>query len=269
ASVGLSLNMLLESVEPALRAQDERAYLEEWARHLVENAGRLSEGMTPDPDSMPVMGNAMDSLSVVVSYMQASNQRRLARLKMLADDIGSLTTQGHGVVSGTDEQIREVHRISGAVVSVMDTLVTRTRQRVDALERIRRMLATVLPPEITNMPEQAQRPDGFATSDAGRLQELDIHIGIDRTGYTDEFAAIQPERTGYEEDIPPLPRPLEAIPGAAEDGIEAKSNSRRKGSSKSDQIPAELIEVWTMLVQLTAEIEQEERTFAPLPRDLG
>jgi hypothetical protein len=269
ASLGQSLNMLLESVEPALRAQEERAYLEEWARHLVENAGRLSEGMTPDPDSMPVMGNAMDSLSVVVSYMQASNQRRLARLQKLANDIAGLTAHGHEVVSGTNEEIREVHRISGAVVSIMDTLVTRTRQRVETLERIRRMLATMLPPEITNMPDEVVRPEGFDASDAARLQELDIHIGIDRTGYTDEFPAIQPATNGHEEDIPPLTRPLEAISGPMEDAAEAKTASRRKGSSKAGQLPAELVDAWTMLAQLTAEIEQEARTFAPLPRDLG
>jgi hypothetical protein len=98
---------------------------------------------------------------------------------------------------------------------------------------------------------------------------LDIHIGIDRTGYTDEFPAIQPAADGHEEDIPPLTRPLEAIASAADDAAEAKSPSRRKGSSKSAQLPVELVEAWTMLVQLTAEIEQEERTFAPLPRDLG
>ena len=269
SGLGQSLNMLLEGVEPALRAQEERAYMEEWARHLVENAGKLSEGMTPDPESMPVMGNAMDSLSVVVSYMQASNQRRLTRLKKLADDIGSLTAQGHSLISATDEQIREVRRISGSVVSVMDTLVTRTRQRIDMLERIRRMLATVLPPEITNLPEEAQRPEGFDASDAGRLQELDIHIGIDRTGYTDEFPAIQHAEGAVEGDIPPLTRPLEAIAGPDEDGAEAKSATRRKNASKPGQIPAELVEAWSMLAQLSAEIEQEERAFAALPRDVG
>jgi hypothetical protein len=271
ATLAQSMNMLLESVEPALRAQEERAYLEEWARHLVENAGKLSEGMTPDPDSMPVMGNAMDSLSVVVSYMQTSNQRRLARLQKLAADIGSLTTQGRGVLSGANEQAGEAHRITGAVVSILDTIVTRTRQRIDTLERLRRMLSAVLPAEITNMPAGEARPEGLDATDAARLQELDLHIGIERTGHTNEFPIVSSNGGDASAggDIPPLTRPLEAVSSPEEDAGEAKSASRRKGSATAGQLPTELVEVWNLLVQFANEVEQDERTLAQLLRDLG
>lgn len=280
-----SLNLLLQRVETATQAEQMRSRLEAAALPLIDSIAHMADTGTPTPSSLPIMTNTpLDSVAVVLNQMLATVAQRLGRVQRLAMDMVGALSHSQDGLTGTTEAMQEAQRIAGALISTSEAMLEAIRRQAALTGQMQRMLAAVLPPEITQMPSQddSQRDaTGLDAREAAALLGLGPDLGIANPGYTGEFSALRADdSSGQGADIPPLTVPLpivepapegEGKPSAqgAEDSHSGENAALKRAKPLQGELPAELVEVWTLLGKLNAELTQMERSLAQVRRDLG
>lgn len=290
-SLAQSVNMLLQRLEVATQAEQLGTRVDAAALPLLENLSRMNEGVTPSPSGLPIMTNTpFDSVSVAVTQLQASITQRLGRVqRVVADVIGALSHSQEGL-HNAEESLQEAKRITGVLIASSESAVAAMRRQIALLAQMQRMLSAVLPREITQMPEDAEAYRANArleTNDSGDLLGLGRDLGIAKPGYTGIYEVISsPDGDNApQKSITPMTRPLPVIDmgKTAEFAIVAKSDTPNaitdgestEGETASDmrppsaELPAELVEVWHLLVQADEEATQLERALSQFAFELG
>ena len=290
ASLADSLNVLLQRLEVATHAEQLGTRVDAAALPLLENLSRLNEGITPSPSSLPIMTNTpFDSVSVAVSQLQASITQRLGRVQRIVGDVvGGLIHSQEGL-HNAEESLQEAQRIAGMLISSSESALVGMRRQVALLAQMQRMLSAVLPREITQMPEDSEAYRANArmeTNDSGDLVGLGRDLGIAKPGYTGIYEAIASSDEGdAPQTIAPMTRPLPVIDmgktaefailanpsstDAASEGEGATADGGGHMHPPSTHLPAELVEVWHLLVQADAEAAQLERALSQFAFELG
>lgn len=288
APLAESLNLLFQRVESATQAEQTRALLEAAALPLIDSIVRMTDSGTPPPASLPFMtGTPLDSLTVVLSQMQAAVAQRMAHVQRLATEVVGALGQSEGGLAGTTEAVREALRMTGALISATDALLQATRRQMALTVRMQRALGALLPPGAVQVPalEETHRDTGgLAPQEAAELIGLGRDLGIaDR--YTAEFASLSADDLDSEaEGIAPLTRPLPIVdlssPEAALAAIEAMDAERKPETGAAEgavtaavgpavDAPAELMGLWDLLIELDGVTAQIERGISQFARELG
>lgn len=282
-----SLNLLLQRVESATQAEQMRSRLEALTLPLVDSIARMADTGTPTPTSLPIMtGTPLDSLSVVVSRLQASIAQRMAHVQRLSTDLAGAIGHSHDGLTGASEAVEEALRMAGALISATEALLRASRRQVALTAQMQRMLAGLLP-DVAQLPREEPRRDtgGLGVDEAAALLGLGRDVGI-TDGYTQEFAALGTDELDDEaRGIAPLTRPLpivdlsspeaalEAAEAMAEEqkrALEAEGSAATAGDANAEANgPAELRDLWSLLMQLDGETAQLERGISVLTRELG
>jgi hypothetical protein len=208
-----------------------------------------------------------------MSPAQATNARRLARVQKLASEIAAALNHSRGGLSNTADEALKAQRIAGVLINMMEPLGQASRRRQDQIARARRALATVLPPEITQLPtpdDVHRDANGLDAETAARLLGLNVDLGI-APGYTGEFSALASDERAdvAETGIAPLTLPLPAISADDVAAANAPTPTTGRGKGRKGELPVELVDVWNMLAQMVSEGTQEERVVSNVSRDLG
>ncbi|MGH2486635.1 MAG: hypothetical protein ACRDHE_11540, partial [Ktedonobacterales bacterium] len=231
---------------------------------------RMNDTGTPTPSSLPIMTNTpMDSVTVAVSQMQASVAQRLARVQKLVGEVVGALGHSQDGLNGASEAVQEAYRLAGALVSATEGMLAAVHRQLGLLVQARRMLAAVLPQEITQMPALGDLGRERLTPEPGSgLVGLARDLGIAVPGGTGEYDAM---RGGHIESIPgfaPLTVPLPIM--QSEDDREVGGGATANKPRWADgALPAEMVEVWNLTGQIDAESAQLERNLTQLERDLG
>lgn len=290
ASLADSLNVVLQRLEVATHAEQLGTRVDAAALPLLENLSRMNEGVTPSPSGLPIMTNTpFDSVSVAVTQLQANFTQRLGRVQRIVSDIVDALSHSQEGLHNAEEALQEAKRITGVLIASSESAVASMRRQIALLAQMQRMLSAVLPREITQMPEdtEAYRANPRLESNgSGDLLGLGRDLGIAKPGYTGIYEAI----SSLDEDISPqsitpMTRPLPVIDmgKTAEFAIAAKSDITERVTEgegieaetasnmrpPSTQLPAELVEVWHLLVQADAEATQLERALSQFAFELG
>lgn len=290
ASLAGSLNVLLQRLEVATQAEQLGTRVDAAALPLLENLSRLNEGITPSPASLPIMTNTpFDSVSVAVSQLQASVTQRLGRVQRIAGDVVKALSHSQEGLHNAEESLQEAQRIAGMLIASSESTIAGMRRQVALLTQMLRMLSSVLPREITQMPDDTEvfRANArMEANDSSDLLGLGRDLGIANPGYTGLFNAIEsPDEDSVSHGIAPMTRPLPiidmgktaqfAIPAnsdaadAASAGDEGDGTASGYAGGPSAELPAELVEVWHLLVQADTEAAQLERGLSQFARELG
>ncbi|HKV83643.1 MAG TPA: hypothetical protein VJN88_03745, partial [Ktedonobacterales bacterium] len=264
-----TLNVLLQRMEAVTQAEQMQSRVQAAALPLIDALSRMNDAGTPTPSSLPIMTNTpMDSVTVAVSQMQASVAQRLARVQKLVGEVVGALGHSQDGLNGASEAVQEAYRLAGALVSATEGMLAAVHRQLGLLVQARRMLAAVLPQEITQMPAPGDLGRERPTPEPGSgLVGLARDLGIAVPGATGEFDAM---RGGPAESIPgfaPLTIPLPIMESEDEraDGGAAANTPRWADGV----LPAELVEVWNLTGQIDAESAQLERNLTQLERDLG
>jgi hypothetical protein len=268
-----SLNLLLERVATAMQAEQMRARLEAAALPMIDSVARMADSGTPPPSSLPtiITNTPLDSLSVALSQMQVAMTQRLVRLQRLATDMVGALGHSQEVLTSTSESAQEAQRIAGALISNANAVLDTTRHAVATLARAQRLLAGILPEEITHRAPQGELPregSGLDGPDGGLLG-LGPDLGIANPGYTGEFPVLSDDGDLDGHDIPPLTRPLPVVDLAAAQEQAAAPTQEPRPATFTGELPAEVVDVWNALVQLNGDAAQMERSLSQLVRELG
>ena len=282
-----SLNLLLDRIESAIEAEQVRARMEAAALPLIEAMGRMSDASnaTPTPSSLPIMTNTpLDSISVALSHMQASISRRMGRVQKLASEVTGAVVHSRDGLNSANDEVRRAQQLAGQLIPVATDLATSAVRQIDMLVRARRMLALLLPEEITQMPVQDELHRdavGLTPDQAAALIGLGIDLDLSTSGHTQEFAALAPISPA-EAGIAPMTVPLPAINLQSASSEQVPSQPQEPAteqpstaagsttpSTPSGDFPAELVEAWRLVARLSDGASLEERATRTLARELG
>jgi hypothetical protein len=276
-----SLNLLLDTFDSMVQAQQENARMQGAVGPITEVLNRWNDSITPVHTIKT--DTPFDNVSVMVTRIADNYNRRLARLQ---EHIGNLVrgvAHSRDGLANASGEFDAAKRQAGALVSRADTVQASLQKQLELLVKARRMMATLLPPEITQTAEPTE---------GGNPALRGLGIGVEM-GLTREFELLAPT-TPEEAGIKPLTMPLPAlhVDGVTDDqqpteatGSNSKVNasdatknsandSKGKASKSSApgdeaELPAELVEVWHLLLQIGDELNQQERTVATFAQELG
>ncbi|HLZ23511.1 MAG TPA: hypothetical protein VKQ30_15465 [Ktedonobacterales bacterium] len=264
-----SLNLLLQRVEIATQAEQMRARLEAAALPLIDSIAHMADSSTPTPSSLPIMTNTpLDSLAVVLYQMQSTVAQRLGKVQRLATDM--LGGVGHSQEGLTDmtEAVQETKRIAGALTSTTVALLEAARHQVAQVGQMRRLLAAVLPAEITQMPageQMAHDATGLNAQEAAELLGLGDDLGLGEGSFTDVLNALPSEKMASEgANIVPFTKPLPVV----KPGSQGEDSSPGHAAFLEGELPIELVEAWTLLINFQKDLVRMEQQVGQVRRDL-
>lgn len=215
-----------------------------------------------------------DNLSVMVTRIADSYGRRVARLQEQLGNVSAGVAHSRGGLVNASNEFGAAKQQTGALIARADTVQVSLQKQLDLLAQARRMMAVVLPGEITQVAEP---------NEGGNPALRGLGIGVE-LGHTREFEALAPT-TPAEAGIAPLTMPLAAInpdrpsdasPAAATLAAHTSQSQGVDGSSDAggstgdgDSLPTELVEVWHLLLQIGEELTQQERIVSAITQELG
>lgn len=298
-----SLNLLLDTFDSMVQAQQENARMTGAMLPITEGLNRLNDTVTPVHTIKT--DTPFDNLSAMATRLADSYNRRLARMQEQLVRVSAGVAHSRDGLANASEEFVAAKRQAGVLISRADAVQATLRKQLELLSQARRMLATLLPPEITQSAE---------SSEGGDPSLRGLGIG-NEPGFTREFESLAPT-TPAEAGIAPLTMPLPAVSldqsddgaqnaaeavAAADEagkpngahgarGAKAANSANRvsdvngvngvnsangvnsmagKGLASGDELPAELVEVWHLLLQIGEELNQQERAIASFTQDLG
>jgi hypothetical protein len=279
-----SLNLLLQRLEDAMRAERMIERLGAAALPMMDAIARMTEGPTPMPASQSFTTNTpLDSVQVMLTQMQGAVAQRMSRVQRLVGDIVGALSHSQEPLEHLSQAVQDGQSIAGALRSVAEQLIEATNRQLGLLSQARRTLSKLLPPDVAQSADFENEPGALADTESGSLRGLGSDLGIDNPGLTDQFTALQPgdeipEMSGFV----PLTKPMPAVnlgeTGQVEgSGGRKSSQDTTKGRSKrgeatnasAESAPPELVEVWNLLSKANDEASQLERILSQLARELG
>jgi len=267
-----TLNLLLERVAAASQAEQLQSRIQAAALPLIDAISRMGDAATPQPGAMPIITNtAFDSVPLVVRKMQENVGQRLARVQQIVDEVAGVLSTTKEPLQGAAEEVHEARRLAGALMATAEAITASAKRQITLMAQVRRMLAALLPEEITQVPAR-QMAEGVASIDgASSLVGLGLDLGLANPGYTGEFSALLASQADDDTaGIAPLTIPLPAINADSIDSDRpAKKAAPAPAAGAGGAVPAELVEVWGLITSADGELTQIERGSGQISRDLG
>jgi hypothetical protein len=253
-----SLNLLLDTFDLMVQAQQENARMTGAVLPITEGLNRLNDSITPVHSIKT--DTPFDNVSVMATRIADSYNRRFARLQEQLGRVSAAVVHSRdGLVNAADE-FTAAHRQTGALISRADAVHASLQKQLVLLGKARRMMAMLLPPEITQMAEQIE---------GGNPSLKGLGIGVE-PGLTSEFETLA-ATTPAEAGIAPLTMPLSTLSSGLPAGDREPSANSVNGAAHAsgDELPVEMVEVWHLLLQIGEELNQQERTVATFTQELG
>jgi hypothetical protein len=253
-----SLNLLLDTFDLMVQAQQENARMTGAVLPITEGLNRLNDSITPVHSIKT--DTPFDNVSVMATRIADSYNRRFARLQEQLGRVSAAVVHSRdGLVNAADE-FTAAHRQTGALISRADAVHASLQKQLVLLGKARRMMAMLLPPEITQMAEQIE---------GGNPSLKGLGIGVE-PGLTSEFETLA-ATTPAEAGIAPLTMPLSTLSSGLPAGDREPSANSANGAAHAsgDELPVEMVEVWHLLLQIGEELNQQERTVATFTQELG
>ena len=234
---------------------------------LVDIAGRMAEAGAPAQSAEMAPNTALFPVGVALSNAQSAQSRRLAQLFQLASDVVDALRDNRQTLDVAATDSVAARRQAGELVSLADTLTRVVLREAELIAQARRLLARLLPRELTEGAETGERDPLFNTPSAasattGNLDGLGFDMGLLNTGMTSEYTALPPT-DAQAAGIAPMTMPMSTLDAAASDP------ERKLAAFKPGELPGELVDSWSLLRQLHAAVAQEQRHAATIARDLG
>jgi len=260
-----SLNLLLDTFDSMVQAQQENARMTGAVLPITEGLNRLNDSITPVHSIKT--DTPFDNVSVMVTRIADNYNRRIARLQEQLSRVSSGVSHSRDGLANASEEFIAARRQAGALISRADSLQASLQKQLELLRRARRMMSLMLPPQITQSAEQ---------NDSGNPSLKGLDIG-NEPGLTREFEALEPT-TPAEAGIAPLTAPLPAMNpdqpagdtrSSGTHGAQGSDGAPGRTHTPGEEIPAELVEVWHLLLQIGEELNQQERTVAVFTQELG
>jgi hypothetical protein len=267
APLAESLNLLFEQLRSTNETERKMQRMEAGVVPLVDFAGRLADAGAPAQPAEVVSDTALYPVGVALTNAQTAQARRLAQLYQLASDVVDALRDNRQVLERAATDSVAAQRQAGELVALADTLTHLAQREVELVMQARRLLARLLPRELTEETETGERDlllgaPSAATVATGDLGGLGADIGLLNSGLTSEFEALppsDPQATG----IAPMTMPIPAL------GAETGEQVVPRVAFAPGQLPGELVDSWSLLRQLHTAVAQEHRRVATLARDLG
>lgn len=261
--VGNSLNLLLDTFDTMVQAQQENDRMKGAVLPITDRLNQLNDSTTP---VHPIKTDTpFDNVSVMVTRIADNYNRRLGKLQEQLGRVSAGVAHSRNGLTNASEEFVAARRQAGALISQAEAMQRTLQKQLELLVKARRMLALILPPEIT---QEADKSDGGDPALRG------LGIGIE-LGHTREFESLAPT-TPADAGIVPLTAVLPAINPDQPDGSAngASGSNGANGANDSTrtldgQLPAEMVEVWHLLLQIGEELNQQERTVATFTQELG
>jgi hypothetical protein len=271
-----SLNLLLQRLEEASRAEQARLRVDAAALPMLEALMGMTDG-TPTPTSLPIMTNTtLDSVAVYLTQLQASLTQRLGRIQRTVSEVVRALTHARAPLDETVDAVKEAQQIDGALIALSDKVLASADQEVALLHQAQRILSGLLPESLTSgAPALREMP---ATDASGNedFRGLGRDLNLATPGYTGTFPVLGSEEADANGDgIVPMTVPLPAVQseGAPEASAAVPSALTQQESAppagEAGAVPPELIEAWTLLEQAEREATSLDRQFNQFVRDLG
>lgn len=283
APLAESLNILLERFEQLAGADRERARIAAATFPMLDTLSRMADAPTPTPSSLPIITNtSLDSVQLMLAQAQANITARMGKVQMLTGQMLGVLGNSQGPLDKVTETVQEAYRVAGMLISASDDMLSTTTKQVTTLQRMRRELSALLPPEVTGPPpEPGRAAGGMQTLSSEDLRGLGIGVG--ETGLTGVFEAIpSDEEVELPEGHAPLTMPMRALDSAQSsegdgDGGEGQGDAAASkpkpkpepepAGAASGEVPDELMSLWTLLLQLDAETAALDGAVARLSRE--
>lgn len=260
-----SLNLLLDTFDSLVQAQQENARMAGAVLPITERLKHLDDSGAPVHSIKT--DTPFDNVSALVSLITDNYNRRLARLQEQLGRVSAGVAHSRDGLTNASEEFAAARRQAGALISRADAVQASLQKQLESLGKARRMMAMILPPEITQTAEK---------SDSGNPALRGLGIAVE-PGLTREFESLS-STTPAEAGIAPLTMPLPAVNSDSSDAdvqpsgahsANGASGAADKTSALSAELPAELVEVWHLLLQIGEELNQQERTVATFAQELG
>lgn len=268
-----SLNLLLDTFDSMVQAQQENARMTGAVLPITEGLNRLNDSITPVHSIKT--DTPFDNVSVMVTRIADNYNRRIGRLQELLNRVSKGVAHSRDGLTNASDEFVAARRQAGALISRADSLQASLQKQLELLGRARRMLSLLLPPQITQSAEQ---------NDSGNPNPSLKGLGIgNEPGLTREFEALSPT-TPADAGIAPLTAPLPAMsPDQPAGNSRSSGTHSTRGASgahdatgatdrmhgSGEDLPAELVEAWHLLLQIGEELNQQERTVAVFTQELG
>lgn len=267
APLAASLNLLFERLRSTNDLERKVQRMEAEVAPLVDIAGRLADAGASGQSAELVSDAALFPVGVALSNAQAAQSRRLAQLFQLTSDVVDTLRDDRRVLELAATDSAAAWRQAGELVALADTLTHVAQREVELIAQARRLLARLLPHELTDGAQSAERDPLLDTSSAtsaatGDLGGLGMDIGLLNSGMTSEFDTLPPT-DAQAAGIAPMTMPMQAL------GVEAGEGERAPSTFAPGEIPGELVDSWGLLRQLHTSVAQDQRHVTLLARDLG
>ncbi len=268
-----SLNLLLDTFDSMVQAQQENARMTGAVLPITDGLNRLNVNDTITPVHSIKTDTPFDNVSVMVTRITDNYNRRIARMQEQLGRVSAGVAHSRDGLANASDEFVAARRQAGVLISRAEGLQASLRKQLELLGYARRMMAVVLPSQITQTAEQIE---------GGNPALKGLGIGVE-PGLTSEFEALSPT-TPAEAGIAPLTMPLPAIdaghpaeggrPSGPHGSQGAESDSEAHGAADratvlGQELPAELVEVWHLLLQIGEELNQQERAVAAFTQELG
>ncbi len=252
-----SLNMLLARFEDATQAEQRQWRIDGATLPLVDAISKMTDFGSGTPASLPITTDtSLDSVSVLLSQMQAALTQRLGRMQRVVGEVSDVTAHSTNSLSGATEGVQEAQRIAGKLISDTERALQLAQRYLAITLTMRQLLGRVLPDEITRSPQ-----GGKSEGDASALLGLGHDLGVSASGSTGVFPIVGSEPDEHS-NFAPLTVPLSILEDHPDDA--AKPILGANG-----ELPTELVDTWHQVGRLDDELAQLDRLLRQIARDLG
>jgi hypothetical protein len=252
-----SLNLLLSRFEAAMQAEQRQWRIDGATLPLVDAISRMTDFGPGTPSSLPIITDtSLDSVSVLLSQMQAALTQRLGRIQRIAGEVSGVAANSANPLAGATEGVQEAQRIGGKLIADAERALQLAQRYVAIVLSLRQLLSRLLPDEITRSPQ-----GGKSESDSGALLGLGHDLGVNASGGTGIYPAVGSEGDDRA-NIAPMTVPLPVLE-------ERPDEATRPILGADGDLPAELVDTWHQIGRLHAELEQLDRLLRQFARDLG
>lgn len=267
APLAESLNLLFERLRSTNELERKVQRMEAEVAPLVDIAGRLADAGAPAQPTGMASDTALFPVGVALNNAQTAQARRLAQLFQLASDVVDALRDNRKVLEGAATDSVAARRQAGELVALADTLTRVAQREAELIAQARRLLAHLLPRELTDGAEAGERDPlldamNSTATGPGDLDGLGLDIGLLDTGLTSEFDAL-PHTNAQEAGIAPMTMPIPAL------NADTGESDAAPAVFAPGELPGELMDSWNLLRQLHTIVAQEQRQVTSLARDMG
>lgn len=269
APLAESMNLLFEKLRSTNDLERKMQRMEAGVPPLVDIAERLGGAEAPgQSQSSGLMADtALYSVGVALTNAQTAQSRRLAQIFQLSSDVVDALRHNRQVLERAVTDSMEAQRQAGELVAMADTLTHMALREVEMIVQARRLLARLLPRELTETPNGERDPlyDGPISTPlaTGALTGLGEDIGLLHADLPSEFDALGLE-DAQSAGIAPMTLPVQALAP-----IPVEQEEEAPAAFAPGELPGELVNSWDLLRQVHISAAHEQRQMSALTGEMG